>query len=349
MKCFVFYRMPYAETYVEIEQLDGQPETFQSPLELDGHNGFVVAPFSSSDTEPLILIRPDKMTTADVPPVEGEPGGGSCLDTDEAVRDRQRMDYSIDFANYHSRLECGDFQKIVLARSTELPRKGDVDLKKLFFKACHEYPRVFVALVSTPVCGTWLVATPEILLEGDGNQWHTMALAGTMTLGNLQWTEKNVCEQAYVTSYITECIERFTSDFTVEGPYSVRAGQLVHLRTDFRFTTHKKDLLGHLVTALHPTPAVCGIPKRETHDFIVANEHYPRSYYSGFMGPLGINGSTHLFVSLRCMKITPQAFRLYAGGGILTESVEQQEWDETEEKMKTMKKLICKELKELRS
>ena len=137
MKCFVFYRMPYAETYVEIEQLDGQPETFQSPLELDGHNGFVVAPFSSSDTEPLILIRPDKMTTADVPPVEGEPGGGSCLDTDEAVRDRQRMDYSIDFANYHSRLECGDFQKIVLARSTELPRKGDVDLKKLFFKACH--------------------------------------------------------------------------------------------------------------------------------------------------------------------------------------------------------------------
>ena len=349
MKCFVFYRMPYAETYVEIEQLDGQPETFQSPLELDGHNGFVVAPFSSSDTEPLILIRPDKMTTADVPPVEGEPGGWSCLDTDEAVRDRQRMDYSIDFSNYHSRLECGDFQKIVLARSTELPRKGDVDLKKLFFKACHEYPRVFVALVSTPVCGTWLVATPEILLEGDGNQWHTMALAGTMTLGNLQWTEKNVCEQAYVTSYITECIERFTSDFTVEGPYSVRAGQLVHLRTDFRFTTHKKDLLGHLVTALHPTPAVCGIPKRETHDFIVANEHYPRSYYSGFMGPLGINGSTHLFVSLRCMKITPHAFRLYAGGGILTESVEQQEWDETEEKMKTMKKLICKELKELRS
>ena len=40
------------------------------------------------------------------------------------------------------------------------------------------------------------------------------------------------------------------------------------------------------------------------------------------------------------MKITPQAFRLYAGGGILTESVEQQEWEETEEKMKTMKKLI---------
>ena len=85
---------------------------------------------------------------------------------------------------------------------------------------------------------------------------------------------------------------------------------------------------------------MCGIPKRETHDFIVANEHYPRSYYSGFMGPLAINGFTHLYVSLRCMKITPQAFRLYAGGGILTESVEQQEWEETEEKMKTMKKLI---------
>ena len=340
MKSFVFYRMPYAETYVEIEQLDGQPETLQSPLELYGHSGFVVAPFSYSDTEPLILIRPDKVTTADVPHAEGEPGEDCCLDIDANVKERERKDYAIDFSNYHSRLECGDFQKIVLARSTELPRKGEVDLKKLFFKACNEYPRVFVALVSTPVCGTWLVATPEILLEGDGTQWHTMALAGTMTLGNLRWTEKNVCEQAYVTSYITECIEQFTSDFTVEGPYSVRAGQLVHLRTDFRFTTSKAGLLGHLVTALHPTPAVCGIPKRETHDFIVANEHYPRSYYSGFMGPLAINGFTHLYVSLRCMKITPQAFRLYAGGGILTESVEQQEWEETEEKMKTMKKLI---------
>ena len=340
MKSFVFYRMPYAETYVEIEQLDGQPETLQSPLELDGHSGFVVAPFSYSDTEPLILIRPDKVTTADVPHAEGEPGEDCCLDIDANVKERERKDYAIDFSNYHSRLECGDFQKIVLARSTELPRKGEVDLKNLFFKACNEYPRVFVALVSTPVCGTWLVATPEILLEGDGTQWHTMALAGTMTLGNLRWTEKNVCEQAYVTSYITDCIEQFTSDFTVEGPYSVRAGQLVHLRTDFRFTTSKAGLLGHLVTALHPTPAVCGIPKRETHDFIVANEHYPRSYYSGFMGPLAINGFTHLYVSLRCMKITPQAFRLYAGGGILTESVEQQEWEETEEKMKTMKKLI---------
>lgn len=58
------------------------------------------------------------------------------------------------------------------------------------------------------------------------------------------------------------------------------------------------------------------------------------------MGPLGINGTTHLYVSLRCMEILPHAYRLYAGGGILADSVEQQEWEETAEKMKTMGKVI---------
>lgn len=339
MKNFALYRMPHADDYVEVVQNDGEPERLTSPLELNGKRGFVVAPFTVSDKEPLLLIRPDEVKVMHIQAVDNEEAENGIMEYADD-NGNERTYYSVDFSNFHSRLESGEFQKIVLARSAEIKRTGNDNLKRLFFKACKEYPRVFVALVSTSVSGTWLVATPEILLEGDGEQWHTMALAGTMTLGNIQWTEKNVCEQAYVTSYITECIEQFTTDFTVEGPYSVRAGQLVHLRTDFRFSTRLPNALGKIVATLHPTPAVCGIPKRATHDFIVANEHCQRSYYSGFMGPLDIFGATHLYVSLRCMQITPDVYRLYAGGGILSESVEQQEWEETEEKMKTMKKLL---------
>lgn len=340
MNNYAIYRMPYADSCVEIIQHEGEPERLASPFDLNGRRGFVVAPFTQSADEPMLLIRPDEVKTMAVDDICDEKSAESSFGYRNVEGETMRQNYKIDFSSFHSRLVSGEFQKIVLARCATLEKTSDVNLLVLFKRACRLYPRVFVALVSTSISGTWLIASPEILLEGDGTNWHTMALAGTMTLGKLQWSDKNICEQAYVTSYITECIERFTNDFAVEGPYSVRAGQLVHLRTDFRFSTKDDDSLGRIVSALHPTPAVCGIPKHATHEYIVGNEHNPRSYYSGFMGPLDINGSTHLYVSLRCMQITSTAYRLFAGGGILADSEEQQEWDETEEKMKTMKNLI---------
>ncbi len=355
MKNFAIFRLPHADTYTEIIQHKGEPRRLASVGELNGQKGFVVAPFSATDDEPLLLIAPDEVKTSQLDTslckeendIHDENERSSSLLTDENERssslltdENERSYYSVDFQNFHSRLVSGEFKKIVLARSAEVSHGDDVNTRRLFFKACMSYPRMFVALVSTKVTGTWLVATPEILLEGNGRDWHTMALAGTMTLGKLNWSEKNIAEQAYVTTYITECIERFTNDFQIEGPYSVRAGELVHLRTDFHFSIISDDALGKIIATLHPTPAVCGIPKRETNDFIIANEHRPRRYYSGFMGPLGINGTTHLYVSLRCMEILPHAYRLYAGGGILADSVEQQEWEETAEKMKTMGKVI---------
>ena len=58
------------------------------------------------------------------------------------------------------------------------------------------------------------------------------------------------------------------------------------------------------------------------------------------MGPLSIDGETNLFVTLRCMQIFPNAYRLYAGGGLLPDSVEEQEWQETETKLDTMRNLL---------
>ena len=100
------------------------------------------------------------------------------------------------------------------------------------------------------------------------------------------------------------------------------------------------DRVGALLDVLHPTPAVCGLPKREAFNFILDNERVSRQYYSGFMGPLLMNDSTHLYVSLRCMHICDHQYQLYAGGGLLPDSVEEQEWQETEAKMETMRNLL---------
>ncbi len=342
MSAFALYRLPHGDSYTLIEQTDGEPERLRSLSQLNGRSGFVVAPFAVSAADPLLLIRPDRVETIvpdDIPVGPHRPS---------PITPHPSSDYHIDFANYHAQLQEGTFQKIVLARSTTLKTNTVRNGRELFLDACRLYPRMFICLVSTPQSGTWLTATPEILLECRADRWQTIALAGTMKLEgdelqgegeHVTWTTKNIQEQRYVATYITECLEQFTTDFTERGPYTARAGHLVHLRSDFTFTLPDNDRLGDVLQTLHPTPAVCGLPKRAAFDFILKNEHSPRHYYSGFMGPLLLQG-THLFVSLRCMQLLADGYRLYAGGGLLPDSTEEQEWLETEAKMETMRTLL---------
>ena len=346
MRSFAIFRLPHASHCTLVAQMEGEPSLLTSSDQLNGQTGFVVAPFQPSSSEPILLIRPDK--------VERDPELGPldcCLQTDgHEVFGGTPETYAADFATFHQALEEGRFQKLVLSRCATEPNDGSRKPIELFQQACQLYPRLFIALVSTPQSGTWLTATPEILLEGQQHEWRTIALAGTMRLHDdelqgegqhLRWSTKNIEEQRYVASYIADTLRQVTSDVREEGPRTVRAANLVHLRSDFTFTLSEDMRVGELLSALHPTPAVCGLPKEEALRFITQHEHTPRSYYSGFMGPLNTEHSTHLYVSLRCMQITREHFRLYAGGGLLRDSVEQKEWRETEAKMETMRQCIA--------
>lgn len=344
---FVYYRLPHTRQAYR-NTLSAEPEELQSLSELNGRRGFVIAPFATSAECPILLLD-----TVWEPVSLGECGGeANLIDADYAD---ERSRYAIDFENFHAQLRDGAFAKIVLARSARLTATEHIGALELFARACRKYPRMFIALFSTRRSGTWLVATPEILVSGHDCHMQTMALAGTMRLSGrelgfdvegstfgsdeIHWSTKNIQEQRYVETYITECIERYTDRFSVDGPYTARAGDLVHLRSDIRFTLADTAHMGNLLNALHPTPAVCGIPKEATRDFITRNESMPRGYYSGFSGPIDPNGDTNLFVTLRCMRIaeTGNEYTLYAGGGLLKGSTEQSEWDETEAKMNTMR------------
>lgn len=378
MTSFALYRLPYQTTQTLMVQHEGLPRELKSFTELNGKNGFVMAPFAVSPDRPMLLIEPDEMMTVD----SGECRVESLLPRQSlelfatAVANSQlstlssqltnRSRYHIDFSNFHSNLLNGEFQKIVLSRCVQEMRREEQSPLTLFQKACVLYPRMFISLVYTPQSGMWLMATPEILLEGGGNDWHTIALAGTMKLEgdslsfdsppsqgetrmtDITWTTKNIQEQRYVATYLMECLEHFSSQITEEGPYTARAANLVHLRSDFNFVMEDTQRIGELIRSLHPTPAVCGLPKQQAFDFIRRNESQSRQYYSGFSGPLNLSSDphedaqTHLFVSLRCMQILADSYVLYAGGGLLKDSVEEQEWEETEAKLETMRKLIEK-------
>lgn len=347
MTDYAIYRLPHGDHATLIRQTDGEPAEFLSCAELNGRRGFVIAPFEATAQQPILLIRADEVEQVPVNTLATEGLQEKDAHTGDCASKRY---YSIDFANFHSQLVMGAFRKIVLARCAEEESSDAVPPLQLFHRACALYPRMFIALVSTAKSGCWLTATPEILLEGKAGVWRTIALAGTMKLEGdqlngegetLRWSTKNIQEQRIVTTYITECLERFTGDFHEEGPRTVRAANLVHLRSDFTFSLPDNQHLGDLLHALHPTPAVCGLPKREALEFITHNEHTPRRYYSGFMGMLDPAAETHLYVSLRCMNIEGCRYHLYAGGGLLKDSQEEQEWQETEAKLETMRRCIA--------
>ena len=341
VEAFAIYRLPHAGHYTLVGQ-DGVPVALASLAALGDRQGFVIAPFTVDNCTPVLLLRPDVVRQCAVDEVTAMRDLPCYLEGNNIPWQPSSIEtYHDDFCRFHRAFSATGLKKLVLARSADIAHQG-VQPADLFVKACKRYPEAFVALFSAPQCGTWLIATPEVLLALNGERWRTMALAGTMPYSDNmpRWSEKNVQEQDYVTRYIGDCLGRFSHDVSVKGPYITRAGILAHLRTDFSFTLTDETAVGEVLDALHPTPAVCGLPKEEAHGFIKENETCDRSYYSGFSGPLAIGDETAMFVSLRCMRILGDRYRLYAGGGILPQSNEDQEWKETAAKMQAMISLI---------
>lgn len=154
------------------------------------------------------------------------------------------------------------------------------------------------------------------------------------------WDVKNRREQELVARYLRELLLARGIPWEEKGPYPCRAGKVTHLLTDFYFHLPAAGRLGDLVAALHPTPAVCGLPKEKALRFICRNEGYDRAYYSGFAGWMSPAGGTGLYVNLRCMQVGADRLTLYAGGGLLPSSELAIEWKETEDKLQTLLDLI---------
>lgn len=348
---FALYRLPWTDQCVFILQTSGEVEKLEHLSELNGKKGFVIAPFRLSGSYPLVIIRPDILTYGwDALQEEAVSMQENAIlpiatyrFTDPLPTDTSE-DYQEMFQRFIQPLKEKVFKKLVLSRTATQPLDEDFSPLRAFVKACNSYPRMMIYLCYTPVTGTWIGSTPEILLSGHEKEWHTVALAGTMSIQDdtipEAWSSKNKEEQAVVADYIRKTIKEFGGKAEEKGPYTARAGQLVHLKTDFHFRLKNTYALGDLLKELHPTPAVCGLPKTEAYDFIHRNEKHERKYYSGFIGWLEPDGQTDLYVNLRCMEIRGTQATLYAGGGILPSSEMALEWEEINEKMKTMKNII---------
>jgi len=245
-------------------------------------------------------------------------------------------------------IENNEFKKVVLSRK-ETHNIVDFDLFTAFEKLIQFYPTTFVYCFYHPKIGIWLGATPEQLLKADENKFETIALAGTQKdegSNAVVWPKKEQEEQQFVTDYIVEKVKNVASKVLVSKPYSLKAGSIWHIKTDISGTLNSSSNLQQVIQLLHPTPAVCGFPKDKSKAFILENENYDRTFYTGFLGELNLENKTDLFVNLRCMEIEVTSkfamtkAHLFMGCGITKNSIPQKEWEESSNKSTTMKKIL---------
>ena len=235
-------------------------------------------------------------------------------------------------------------EKIVLSRKRVLELRN-FSLQDTIMRLFSLYPSAFCYLWFHPETGLWCGATPEVLLAVRNHHFTTMALAGTMVAATgkvLQWTQKERDEQQFVTDAIVEALQPHTTQLETSNTYNHHAGKLTHLRTDISGELKSGGTsLREVVQALHPTPAVCGLPTAEALAFIDAVENYDRSFYTGYLGIVNPHeNEAQLFVNLRCMQLTAVNASLYVGGGITAESDPKAEWEETRNKLQTMLQVL---------
>ena len=341
MSCItsVLYKLPHSKHFTRITS-QSNPIVLKSLLQVPLSGGYIIMPFTISSESPLLFIQPDKVEVCPLVLPSTKRTQHAQMHTNEAA---ERANYTQAFNKVKHKLNGHLLQKVVLSRRLNIEQLQGNDAEQLFLRACHYRPNSFVALWNTPQTGQWLVATPEPLLEMHHHQCSTVALAGTLPWVEGEaphWNHKNKEEQAIVARYIKQQLANVATNIHTSATYTLHTGNIQHLCTDFTFNLYNASDLPAVLQQLHPTPAVCGLPCDEAKAAIKEAEHSPRLYYAGFSGPIHLYNETHLFVSLRCMHFTSHSATLYAGGGIMPESLEKEEWEETQRKMETIKSIL---------
>lgn len=363
------WRLPNDHTIQGICQLEEStyPDNLKSDLE-----GFVFNPFQINGDHPKNFISADLLISNEEPTVQSNPKRQvseskidefmQALETASGEFDPQKLSNSPN-TNEHKEdfiqlvdqcknlIKSGQYQKIVPARQHKFELKPDFNPIHEFMALTQTYSHAFISLVYIPEHGLWLGATPETLISvRDGNQFETVSLAGTQAipedfnLKHAAWTHKEIEEQALVSRYIINCFKKIRlREFDEYGPKTVKAANLIHLKTIFKVdmdAVNFPELGSVMLELLHPTSAVCGMPMKEAAAFIKENEPFDRAYFSGYLGPVNLQDEIRLFVNLRCAQIFQDAGIVFAGAGVTEDSDPASEWLETQMKFQTLLNVI---------
>jgi isochorismate synthase len=226
--------------------------------------------------------------------------------------------------------------KLVYSRRKIFTDFNEIDLKESFKNLCNSYPNAF-RYIFIDGENSWMGAFSEVLGKFNKNthDFETMSLAGTLPVSE-NWSQKEIEEQKPVSSYIRNILNNYSENIQESETHDHISGNIKHLRTDFKAKIKPEDL-DKIIQELHPTPAVCGIPKDFCKENIQKIEKFPRELYAGYI-KIETEETVQYFVNLRCSKLYKDSVHSFVGGGITAQSNPEKEWIETELKSEAVLK-----------
>ncbi|WP_185873176.1 chorismate-binding protein [Blattabacterium cuenoti] len=237
----------------------------------------------------------------------------------------------------------GNFFKKVVVSKNLIISLGKIDLIKTFKNLIFSHINNLVSLwYNNNNNEFWIGSTPELLMKYKNKKLKTMALAGTIWKNDNKlinkWTYKEINEHEIVIQHINDSLKKYNVNFLIYKTKTISIDDLFHLKTNILIEFKEKIKYNEILKNLYPTPSICGLPIKKSMDFIVKNENYERSFYTGYIGIVNDDYNVELYLNLRCSKILYKKKKivLYAGSGIIESSNIYREYIETDKKIKNI-------------
>jgi len=242
-------------------------------------------------------------------------------------------------------LKNNQSEKLVLSRQKIFSLSNQPDWNFIFEKLERKFPECYLFL-SKSKDSYFFGVSPEKFISVNNGKIEVEAVAGSaprskqkpedMSYENgLLVSTKNLKEHKYVSEFIINVLKEYSTNISSSDKQEIKKlDNIQHLITKVSAELKVKDKLFELIEALYPTPAVCGVPKNDAIEYIRQIENYDRGLYSGLIGWLDFEGNCDFSVTIRSALAKGKEITAYAGAGIVEDSNPDEEFIETQLKLK---------------
>lgn len=282
-------------------------------------------------------VREERSTLEGLTTADGRPPRPGIVEK-RRTTDRAAWTASVEAAI--ERIRDGHLRKVVLAQAMEadlaasFPRAATLERLAEKYPDCHRY-----CFEPNGGDATFFGATPERLVSLRGRTVETDALAGTTGRGETpaedEWLAeelladpKNRHEHDLVAETIRQQLEPYAASISPGERRVRRLATVQHLHTPITAELDTDRHVLELVEALHPTPAVGGLPPAQALETIHETEPFDRGWYAAPVGWIDAAGNGAFAVAIRSAVAEPERATLFAGVGLVADSNPDQEWDE---------------------
>ena len=300
---------------------------------------------------PEVVVRRDAVTVfgaANAPPVVHDAPAPRAADRARyAGADVSQVAWREGVTGAVDAIAGGRLEKVVLARDQLVWSRTPFDEAAVAARLIERFPECYVF-----ACGGLVGASPELLVRKTGSTVESLVLAGSArrgddadddaTLGDAMLaSEKERAEHALSVASVVDALAPLCETLDADDePFVLRLANVQHLATRVRGSLRAPQSVLNVVGALHPTAAVCGVPRSGALDVIRGVEGDMRDRYAGPVGWVDANGDGEWAIALRCAELIGERAILSAGAGIVAGSEPERELEETRLKLRAMQSAL---------